>query len=137
MGFERFGYCKSLETLVLGKNIERIGTNSFGGADSLHTIKSYNVIPPILEFEFTEDNYNSATLFVEKEALDLYKVADGWSKFINIKILDVSSVDDNNIDEKNELYLRYDLSGRLITKPTKGINILVLKNGNVKKVLVP
>lgn len=76
--------------------------------------------------------YN-AKLVVPEESINAYKAAEGWRDFKNIErltaIRKVSS-------GETEVKVVYSADGVKLSKPQKGINIVVGKDGKSKKVLV-
>lgn len=80
----------------------------------------------------TFDNY-TATLYVPIGAKEAYQTADYWKKFTNIVEMDFTGIEDIPADDAvrggKDVY--YDLNGRVVNNPTKGIYI---KNG--KKVVL-
>ncbi len=58
-----------------------------------------------------------------------------WEKFFNIQEGSPSGIHNIEVDGTNELQ-RYTLDGRIIKNSHKGINIIQMKNGTTKKVLV-
>ena len=157
-----FSHCDSLKTVVLGVNVERIGINAFDGCSQLSRIYSLNPTPPALnqrfdnggsvwnydlglgnQFENTfgwEANQN-ATLYVPIGSKEAYQNNKDWGKFKNIIEFDPNTFDPSTLGIKTitnyeEEMKRYSLDGRLLSTPSKGINILITKDGTVKKVLI-
>ena len=66
---------------------------------------------------------------------DKYMAADGWKEFDNIVEYDLSGINKVKLDgiEKDSVY---DLLGRRMNQPQKGINIIRQSDGTIKKVLV-
>lgn len=75
-----------------------------------------------------------ATLYVPTGTKAAYQVANGWKKFTNIVEMEFTGIDevvDEVKGENSKVKDVYDLSGRKVTNPTKGIYIV-----NGKKVLL-
>lgn len=71
-------------------------------------------------------------LYVPKESLEEYKKADVWKDFWNIEGYDFTTgISVPTVDKANKPNVIYDLQGRKLSKPQKGINII-----NGKKVVV-
>lgn len=98
-------------------------------------------VPPTLGHDYFDDvvfvfervtTYN-AKLVVPEESINAYKAAEGWRDFKNIErltaIRKVSS-------GETEVKVVYSADGVKLSKPQKGINIVVGKDGKSKKVLV-
>lgn len=76
----------------------------------------------------------SAILYVPVGSKDAYAATNGWSEFYNIVEMEFTGIDevvDEVKGENSKVKDVYDLSGRKITDPTKGIYIV-----NGKKVLL-
>ena len=114
-------------------------TNSFvkfNGCSGLTTIYSLNTTPPSAavnnRYEFFDNShYQNATLYVPKEALNAYKTADVWKKFLNIQGTDATRIKGIEAESSSKQDIYYDLNGHRLYAPKKGLNII-----NGKKVVV-
>ncbi len=75
-------------------------------------------------------DYSSTTLIVPSGSEDAYKDSD-WGKFKNI----TNGINPVNLDDNSEIKGIFDIHGRKIDSLKAGINIIVLANGNIKKVI--
>ena len=124
--------CKGLTSLTLSKSVRSISANVFSGCDALASIYSFNPFPPDLANEnFSSTNYQNATLYVPDEAVEEYKTTYLWQNFMNIKGFDLTGIKDVGIDGDRQQNVYYDLSGRRLNAPQKGLNII-----NGKKLIV-
>ena len=71
-----------------------------------------------------------AVLYVPNGCLEAYQKADVWKEFWEIKEFDVTGIGDVKADNENATTV-YDLNGRAVENPTKGIYII-----NGKKLLL-
>ena len=79
---------------------------------------------------------DNATLYVPSGTKAKYEATDGWRDFKNIVQNDLLKIDDGQfVDTGNDIVNFYDLNGHRITSP-RGVNIVRLKDGTVRKVLV-
>ena len=155
-----FSMCDSLQTVVLGDNVEKIGCNAFEFCRQLSRVYSLNPAPPALNQRFDNGgsiwNYNlgnhfqntfewnanqNATLYVPIGSKEAYQNDREWGKFKNIiefdpKTFDSSTLEIKTITNDEEEVNCYSLDGRKLSAPSKGINIIKMKDGTVKKVLV-
>ena len=83
---------------------------------------------------FSQKTFNNATLYVPIGTIDKYKATDGWKDFAHIKESDMSGI--NTVETDNSEISRYSLNGNKLPSSTKGINIIKMKDGTTKKVLV-
>ena len=149
-----FNNCISLKTVVLGESVERIGKSAFYSCQSISNIYILNPIPPAINLYFdglynkdigslTTNNfmdtfdwetYTGATLYVPIGSKEAYQNNDDWGNFKNIVEIDPSGIKKITTDE--DIDARYTLNGSRILSPIKGINIIKLKDGTVKKVFI-
>ncbi len=76
---------------------------------------------------------SNCTLIVPQESLDAYKSAAQWKSFFNITtgIKNVPNTSSSATESE-----RYSTDGTRLASPQKGINIIRMSDGTVKKVLV-
>ena len=123
-----FEGCSSLENLYISSTIESIGEHAFAECNNLLEIKvaSKKAITAN-ENIFSEDAYNNAYLYVPTDRSEAYAKTTPWNKF-TIREENFTSID--NVIENGNVQTTYDLNGRKIENPTKGIYII-----NGKKVI--
>ena len=92
--FEAFGGCSGLTSLIIGNSVENIGDGAFYDCDSLAEIHIKASVPPVLGeevFGYYDDdndttiNNTTAILWTPCQTEDLYRNADGWNQFTNIR----------------------------------------------------
>lgn len=122
---------EKLKTVTFGRTITEIGTYALS-ASGLISVTSLNLTPPTFnDYKFTNKQYMDVVLYVPQEAIPTYQTADNWKNFWDIKAVESTGVEDVEIYYANKSTDIYDLQGRQLRKPQKGINII-----NGKKVLV-
>ena len=130
VGESAFYGCENLEYLYISSEIESIGDNAFYDCENLLDIQvaSRKAISAN-ENIFSEATYNNACLYVPNGRKFAYEKTTPWNRFF-ITEMDFTGINDVITDAKTpKVY--YDLNGRIVTNPTKGIYIL-----NGKKVWV-
>ena len=85
-------------------------------------------------FDGNPNNSYSALLKVPEGTDIKYAVADEWYKFG--KIQEIIGVEGVEVDNNTIEIARYDIHGRLLAEPTKGINIVKYSNGSTKREIV-
>lgn len=136
IGMEAFINCRQLESAYIPASTQFIGHDAFRGCSALKDVYNFSVVLPTIEFDLFRDvPVANATLHVPASALEDYKNADQWKEFGNI----VPLTEEEDVDGMEgptptpflvERGAWYDLNGRRVTNPGKG---LYIKNG--KKVL--
>lgn len=135
---DAFQSCRRLQTIVLPSSLTVIETNAFNICSGLKSVYCKATTPPEciaseVETE-TIDPFSQVDktipLYVPIGTKNAYMAAPGWDKFQNIIETDkfpsasIFTVDNDNIEQSNEIY---DLSGRLVSTPTKGM--IYIKGG--------
>lgn len=148
-----FWECRSLTSVTIPNSVTSIGANAFDGEDedipNIQTIissienpfeiygKSSYKSPNGKDYlgVFNPKTFNNTILYVPKGTIDKYKATEGWKDFAHIE--------ENNgetgilsIVSENETNTIYSIKGNSLQCPSKGINIIKMKNGTAKKVLI-
>ena len=135
----------SLHTVLIGKNIKEIEKDAFASCSKLQDI--YSLAEDPIEIDESAFNnlysgdkdatYNRATLHVPAGSMINYMTCVGWSKFKNITEFDPNTFDPSTLGIQNVTMDAdkdapvFDLFGRKLSQPRKGINII-----NGRKVIV-
>ena len=139
--------CYSLNSITIPQNVISIGNGAFHAP--LNTVislieepfKIHALTPNMIynnlreEDEAVFSNDFNATLYVPKGTIDKYKAAGGWENFANIKELE-SETGIKQLNNNSKISDIHSLRGYKLTSPFKGINIIKMKNGTTKKVLI-
>ena len=121
-----FRGCSGLTSVTIGNSIKTISTNAFAYCPELADVYCYSEQVPATESNVFENSYpNYSTLHVPASAIDAYKI-EPWIGFKEIVALTDKelAVDAVHGDESMEQAPIYDLSGRRLAAPRKGINIV-------------
>ena len=135
IGEYAFYSCSGLTSVTIGNGVTSIGEYAFMYCDGLKEIYVKATTPPTINSSvFYGVPTASAILYVPVGSKDAYAAANGWSEFYNIVEMEFTGIDevvDEVKGENSKVKDVYDLSGRKVTNPTKGIYIV-----NGKKVLL-
>ena len=128
---EAFRECLTLGSITIPGNVDEIGKNAFQKCYKLTDVYCYAEVLPITDnTAFDGTPIESATLHVPASVIDAYKASWPWRGFKEIVALTSDGIEGVKLSEDgNSVY--YDLTGRKVSHPQKGIYI---KNG--KKVIV-
>jgi hypothetical protein len=121
IGGSAFRDCSSLSSITIPNNVTSIGREAFRNCVNLSTVVSLNPNPPAISSNtFTE---YKATLQVPIYSKEAYQNAAYWKNFTNIVEIDPSGVQTITLDKGINAPV-YDLNGRKLKEPSKGINII-------------
>ena len=125
-----FNTLSSIQEVVLGSNVQEISRRAFYNTKNTGLTSVTSLIPAEALFKVTDlvKDYSICTLYVQTGTKEAYAATDGWNNFANIVEMDLTGIDEVNDEEKEEVEI-YDLSGRKIHIPSKGIYII---NGKKK-----
>ena len=138
IGKEAFKGCTNLQTITIGENTSSIGDNAFAGCANVTKVVSMVSERDLWSFNdnaFDTSVYEEAMLIVPDEKIEQYQTTNGWSNFQ--KIMDAETAADirvngiNALEKATDIYL---LDGRHTDKMQRGINIIRMDNGSVKKI---
>lgn len=134
IGGRCFAGCKGLNAVLLGTGLKSIGDEAFSGCTALKKLVSKTAVPPVCGSQALDDiNKWECTLYVPQESLDAYKSAAQWKEFF---FLETGIKNVPNTSSSATESARYSTDGTRIASPQKGINIIRMSDGTVKKVLV-
>lgn len=128
-----FSYCYNLTSVTIPEAVTTIGDGAFCSDFGLKSIYSSNLTPPYVGANnFTEEQYQSIEVYVPHDALNEYQTADTWRNFMNLKGYDNdTAIEGVRTGSMTPCGGCYDLSGRKLSEPHKGLNII-----NGKKVIM-
>ena len=137
IGSNAFKNCTGLTAITIAGSVESIGSNAFSSCTSIMTVNSYIAEPFNVTELFSNQTYRKGTLYVPAGTKELYIRFDGWREFLKIMEKDLTSVE-STLVKTGEATAKeaYSLDGRKLAAPQRGMNILRVSDGTVKKVMV-
>ena len=133
-----FSACTALKKISLGLSLRQIEDGAFSDCPNLSNITCYSSIPPYAQFtSFDINAYDMVEVFVPQENLNDYKIDNIWKRFLKLNGLNMTGIATPSVStpEATEV-ARYTADGHRIYAPVKGLNIIKMSDGTVKKVIV-
>lgn len=84
---------------------------------------------------FEEYTQSQCTLYVPEGSMYNYKRLEEWNAFNHIVEFSPTGIDGVHSSAERREVERYDTSGRRLTSPTKGLNIVRFNDGTTRKVM--
>ena len=145
-----FDLCSSLESISFPASVESIGLSAFyrSGLKSIYVAgkpvcEERNSSSGIRVTPFSSkggtsefDLFSTCTLFVPKGKIDEYKALDIWKEFTKMEEYDPASGIKSSASARAGESARFTLNGQQIRTAKKGINIIRMSDGSVRKEVV-
>ncbi len=151
IGSNAFEYMYNLTKLTLPSTLKEIGLYVINWNDCLERVESRATNPitisnnTFIQYSWNSDTQqyeyypSSATLYVPTGTKAKYEAIPGWTQFAAIVESEeiISDINQTSFtsDNKSEVKAYYDISGREIAIPQKGMYIVKYANGKTEKVL--
>ena len=135
----------NLETIDFPSTLTELNAGTFYGCNELKAIIiRATEVPNYGGTDLSSSNFDNTILYVPEASLEAYKASSYFGKINqsegrdNIKSLDnyISGVETLDEDEGVTEVVRYDIAGRELSTPIKGVNIVRYSNGQIRKVIV-
>lgn len=132
IGQAAFRACTGLTSVTIGSGVTSISSAAFIEADIpvvISLIENPFAIQGKLStsfetFSLNTLSNNNATLYVPKGTINKYKETEGWKDFLNIVEGTPAGITSVTLEKETPNAPIYDLNGRRLTEPQKGINII-------------
>ena len=136
IGNYAFAVCYGLTDVTIPSSVTSIGECVFNGCENIQNIYCYAVSCPFV-YDNTFYSYSS-TLHVPEVSLQQYRDHSVWGLFLEIVPIDESNaINEIGIEGiASEIEAIYDRNGQCQPALRRGVNIIKMSDGTIKKVLV-
>lgn len=124
IGDYAFSGCRALASVSIPESVTSIGQYTFYGCTGMEALTCHAVAPPVCgEYAFDYVGKKECRIYVPRASVELYRAADGWKDFANIIAIDDTGIDAvaGRADNAQKVY---DIEGRRLQAPRKGLNIV-------------
>lgn len=130
MGGNAFKNCTSLTSLSIPSSVISI-YNAFDGCTLVSSLYLQHTTPPNFSSSFDKDK---VTVYIPQGTYNDYWLTN-WGNF-KLMEYDVTGIENIKSSENAEELSRFSVNGQRLDAPQKGINIIKMSDGSVKKVVV-
>lgn len=136
-----FYMCEKLSKVVIWGNVKEIGSAAFEGCTELKDFYCYaKNVPSVERLAFNNSYIEYATLYVPAESVEKYKNDSEFGKFGKIVAISDSDTGVNSLVRQENFLGKetniYSINGIRHKAIQKGLNIIKIDDGTVKKVFV-
>ena len=137
IGGSAFEGCVGLQTLTIPSTINSISINAFKNCKGITDVYCYAETVPDTHFDaFDGTPTEKSTLHVHANSVNSYRTTWPWSDFKEIVSLDGDLDGIMDVKQSDDVRTAYSIRGEKLQSLIKGVNIIKMKDGTVKKVFV-
>lgn len=147
IGANAFNYCIQMVEIIMGKDVSVIGNKAFANiitssnaqrrtGGGLKVSCYAETLPETASDAFEYSSISNGTLLVDDNIVNDYKTTEPWSQFGTIMgFNEASGVKAVWANEDGNAQI-FSLDGKPMNEPQKGVNIVRMNNGQVRKMVV-
>lgn len=132
---DAFNLVSGLSSVTIPASVTEIGQYAFSGCFSIKSVYSYILTPFNLHNYNTFSVYDTAVLYVPKGKKLLYEQRDGWKRFETIVEMDNMPTSIDGINSDTDVQDVYTIEGKKQNYAVRGLNIVRMSDGTVRKVV--
>ncbi len=138
IGDYAFWDCRGLTSVTIGNSVTSIGEVAFAGCSGLTDFNCFaENVPDTQIYAFASSNIENATLHVPAPSINKYSNTEPWKNFKEIVALTDQELSIGGVSKDNiPVGARYTIGGQRTNKNTKGLNIVHMSDGTMKKVVI-
>ncbi len=129
-----FESCTRLTSVIIGNSVTSIGLGIFNTCKNLTSVTVLNSTPADIS-EGVFPNRTNATLYVPKGSKEVYEAADYWKDFKEIIEIDPAGIEQITGSENGKAMI-FTIDGKRVDDLKKGLNVIRMKDGKMRKVVV-
>ena len=138
-----FAESDKLTTVTIPANVTCVEDSAFHKCISMTDVYLYaEQVPETGKDVFVDSNYKNATLHVPAASVEAYKNAEQWKDFGTIIALTdedpkpTTDIAVTTATQEPAIVEHYTIDGKRINQPQRGLNIIRMSDGTLKKVVV-
>ena len=138
IGMLAFQDCTSLASVNIGESVTTIGDRAFASCYDITSVTCLAKECPVYDKDSRGNMfsvYKTATLYVPKQSIDAYKTTAPCSNFVNVVALEDTGIEGNPTDNAPRVDAVYDIDGRRTDSMKRGLNIVRMSDGTMRKVM--
>ena len=136
IGDYAFSGCSGLTSVTIPASVTSIGKNAFDENDNLAEIVSLIQEPFKVNKIVSDFIYNNGTLYIPYGTMEKYKATDGWKQFVWMEESAPTGIQSpKDVHHITEMQ-RYTIDGQNIKNPQRGVNIVKMSDGTIRKIIV-
>ena len=137
--YAAFTDCANLKTLYLPSTLEKMNGTALTNDESEQSLRQLWVDalePPTIVSSFCEELVSTCSLLVPEESVEKYREHPQWGRFVNISPNKAPTAIEQVDKCEPVVSAYYGSDGKQLKAPVKGLNIVRMSDGTVRKVVV-
>lgn len=134
---------KVITSITIPSTVKEVGEGAFVNCPNIATVTSLATVPPAVphtcsgsvwwhDLIVNTEVLENATLIVPDNSVEAYRNAPYWKDFSNIETTGIAGMECDDVTVKEI----YSIDGHRLLSTQKGINILRMSDGSVRKVVI-